>query len=298
MIAPEPRVSQWRSRTGRACRSALRLALLALAAVPALAETPPAQIAVSPPYVQVELGSKPINESLRLINMGKEPVSVEVTVEHWDLDERNQVRALTPNEQSLDQWMIVNPVRFDVPAGGTQVVRFAVRPRVRPEPGEHRAMIYFNQRSSGAAPQGQVQVMFRFGVAVYANVGAVSRTGVLHGIARQGTTNPPVFGFDIGSAGNANVRLGGQYAIWPEKDYPGQSATKPIAGLEKPDAKPPAPILTADTLPTTPVLPGTRRTILIQPGTRLPPGRYVLDINGDLGGTAIDKGLPFAVSGQ
>ena len=39
--------------------------------------------------------------------------------------------------------MIINPVEFTIPAGGEQVVRFAVRPRAQPEPGEHRAMVFF-----------------------------------------------------------------------------------------------------------------------------------------------------------
>jgi hypothetical protein len=272
------------------------LAVATLGPAAALAEPPPAQIAVSPPYVEVQLGGKPANESLRFTNMGKDPVSVEVTVEHWDLDEQNQVRPLAPTEQSLDQWMIVNPVRFEVQEGATQVVRLAIRPRVQPQSGEHRAMVYFNQRPSVEPAQARVQVLFRFGVAIYANVGEIRRMGVLNGIAREGSTNPPVFGFDIASQGNANVRLGGQYAIWPEKGYPGQAATAPLPGLEKPDFKPPTPIVAAGVLPSTPVLPGTRRTILVDPGVRLPAGRYVLDIDGDLGGGRIDRGLPFAIA--
>lgn len=51
----------------------------------------------------------------------------------------------------------------------------------------------------------------------------------------------------------------------------------------------------AGLLPSTPVLPDSRRQVLLPIKKDLPPGKYVLDIKGDLNGVAIKKGIPFTV---
>jgi hypothetical protein len=260
----------------------------------AQAEEPPAQIAVSPSKFEVEIGSKPSVESLRVFNLGSKPVTVTVSVATWDLDENSKVRIVEPTEQSLDQWLIINPLEFTIEEGQSQAVRFSIRPRVQPEPGEHRAMIYLTQQSEDDSSS-PVTVRFRLGVAIYGYSGEIQRTAVLHGISVDDDTQRVSAEFDIASDGDAHVRLRGQYSVWPASSYPGPERTEEIPDLELPKTSIPDPIVEAGFLPTTPVLAGTRRTIVLHTSKKLPPGDYVLDINGKLSNLTIDRGLPFTV---
>jgi P pilus assembly chaperone PapD len=255
---------------------------------------PPAQVAVSPSRVELQIGASPTTESLTLFNFGDEPVQIAVSVAHWDLDEQNAVRIIEPHEQSLDQWIVVNPLRFTVAAKSSQTVRYSIRPRVQPEPGEHRAMIYFDQVLP-RDPSEKLRVKFRMGVAIYAHAGEISREGKLNAIQVLGGTNPVSARFDISSKGTAHVRLLGQYAVWPAGRYPGHEGTSLFLELGNPGASLPEGPLIAGNLPAKPVLPDTRRNVLLHTPTKLPPGSYVLDLNGEIGSDSIDLGIPFTV---
>ena len=260
---------------------------------------PPAQVAVSPPRFELELGSKPVNESLKVLNLGEDPVTVEVSVYPWVLDENNQVQIVEPDEQSLDQWMVINPLRFTISGGGSQVVRFSIRPRIEPEPGEHRAIIYLKQILPEVTEErAPLRVSFRLGVGVYAWVGDVTREATIHSVELVPASNPPAFGFDISSSGTAHVRLEGQYAVWRAENFPGSEATSPIEGINTASAEAPEAVQEFGTLPTIPVLPGTRRSLSLQLLEDLPPGDYVLDLNGAVAGVAIDQAIRFEVRSE
>ena len=51
----------------------------------------------------------------------------------------------------------------------------------------------------------------------------------------------------------------------------------------------------AGRLTNSPVLADTRRQLVMPIKKKLPPGNYILDINGELDGVPIDKGIPFTV---
>ncbi len=276
------------------CKAAVLL--MALMAPAARGETaiPPAQIAVSPSRFELQIGPRPTTHSLNVMNMGRGPVTIEVAVATWDLDEANAIRILEPTETSLDQWMVINPLRFTIPAKSTQTVRFSIRPKVVPEPGEHRAMIYLNQVLDEAAPV-DLSVKFSFGVAVYGMAGEVTREGRLNAVVINPAAGPPLARFDISSLGSAHVRMNGQYAIYHADDYPGVEATTIIPELGRPGTELPEAVVAAGLLPARPILPGTRRTIPLDLAEKLAPGRYVLDINGELPGEPIDKALSFAI---
>ncbi len=254
-----------------------------------------AQVGLSPPKldITVDPSGKPSTHSIRIVNFSDQAAEVQVVVHNWDMDEDNQVRILPPDEQSLDQWMVINPLRFTLPADGSQAVRFSVRPKVRPEPGEHRAMIFFEQvPPEDKAPE--IRFIFRLGAAVYGQVGELTRIGELHAVEAGGYAA----GFDVGSVGTANVRFAGQYAVWPAATFPGAGATRPIDGLDQPGATVPEPIVEADLLPPTAVLPGTRRKVTLQLKEALAAGDYVLDLNGTLGETEVDLAVPFSSTGE
>jgi hypothetical protein len=252
----------------------------------------PPQVAISPSRFELDISPQPTTESVRIMNLSDTPIEVQVSVVNWDLDEANQVRVLEPTEQSLDQWMTINPLHFTVAPGETQNVRFSIRPRVAPEPAEHRAMIYLDQ-VLGDEPKGGVRMRFQYGVAVYGQVGERIRKGTLHGIDVRASGSQLSAVFDISSEGTAHVRMTGQYAVWPADAFPGPAATTVY------DSRAPAPsvVLQVGELPPLPVLPGCRRQLVLQELLTLAPGAYVLDINGDLSGMPLDRAVPFTVPG-
>lgn len=252
----------------------------------------PAQVAISPPRFELEIGAQPTTKSFRVINLGEEPIEVQVSVANWDMDEHNNVRVIEPTEQSLDQWMIVNPLHFSIPAGQSQTVRFSIRPRVEPAPGEHRAVVYLDQILSEKSQSSGVRVRFRYGVVVYGQVGDVVRRGRLHEVSVTASQRLVTAAFDITSEGTAHARMQGRYAVWPAAAYPGAEATE----LAKPGEPIAEEVLATGDLPSLPVLPGTRRQLVLDLTLALAPGSYVLDLNGALEGDKIDTGVPFTVA--
>jgi hypothetical protein len=151
-------------------------------------------------------------------------------------------------------------------------------------------MIYLDQ-ILGDEPRGGVRMRFQYGVAVYGQVGERVRSGTLHAVDVAADGGELAAIFDISSEGTAHCRMSGQYAVWPAGAFPGAAAT---AGY---DSRTPAPsaVLQVGDLPSLPVLPGSRRQLVLQEVLTLAPGAYVLDINGDLSGTLIDRAIPFTV---
>lgn len=294
-IPPHPSCRRSRHpRLRRRCSRSLLLLALWAPAPAALARppaAPPPQVAISPSRFEVEIGGAPTVESFRVINLGQDPLEVRISLANWELDDGNQVVVIAPTEQSLDQWMVVNPLRFTIPPSQAQTVRFSIRPRVRPEPGEHRAMIYLDQILPDEPAGTGIRLRFQYGVAVYGFAGDVVRAGTLHGV-RAAATDPLRFGFDVSSDGNAHVRMAGSFAIWPADLYPGSEHTGVIKARE---GELPEGALEAGDLPLLPVLPGTRRELSLEPGVELAPGDYVLDLNGSLEQRRIDLAIPFRV---
>jgi hypothetical protein len=237
----------------------------------ARAAAPPAQIAVSPSKFEMAIGPRPSTESITLMNLSEQDVEIDVAVANWTLDEANQIELVPPDEQSLDQWMVINPLHFTIPGHGSQTVRFSVRPRVAPEPGEHRAMIYFNQVLPEQSEH-VVRVRFSVGVAVYGLVGQVVRRGTLHEVDVVDSTNPLVARLDVSSEGSAHVRMAGQYAIYPADVYPGVEATTWDPAVGPNEIEVPELAISVGALPSRPVLPQTRREVLLQTRGDLPPG--------------------------
>jgi len=250
-----------------------------------------AQIGLSPSRFDLQLGERPTTESVRVFNFGKEPIDIQVSVVHWDLDEANQVRALPPTEQSLDQWLVINPLTFSINGESSQTVRFSIRPRVEPEPGEHRAMIYFRQLPPPTPPKG-ARFLYNVGIAVYGQVGEVTRHARIGKVELVGSS----ISLELTCLGTANARFAGQLSIWPADQYPGAEATKPFEDLKTEGWSPPEPVIAAGELPTTPILPGTTRTFTIPLDVSLAPGSYVLDLEGQLGDDRLDRAIELTVA--
>jgi hypothetical protein len=111
-------------------------------------------------------------------------------------------------------------------------VRVAIRPAGALAPGEHRAMVYFDEVLH-RAPRNSVGVRgrFRIGAAIYAYQGEPQRLGHISGLQvdAKGLTA------QLASGGTAHARLQGFYAIWRADAFPGLTAS-PFAPL--PEAPP------------------------------------------------------------
>ena len=255
---------------------------------------PPGQIGVAPSMLELSIGSKPVNESLRLFNLKKTPTKVSVEVYNWTLDENNEVKLLPPDEQSLDQWMLINPMSFILEPGKSQVVRLSVRPSVKPAPGEHRAIIYFTEEPVEGATETEdkpVEILFKLGVGIYAYADDVRRSSSM-----------PAFRFDnkaltlkapITNSGNVHTRLKGTYSIWEKKHFPGLNNAEKYM-KEEDSGKQPQGLVASGQLNQTPVLPGKTRTIITQLPEPRKPGSYIIAVSGELDEKKIEK--TFAVS--
>ena len=173
-------------------------------------------IAISPPRLEMHPESGKASESITVLNMSSNPMQLKVAVNNWDLDLDNKFRALAPTEQSLDQWLIINPVRLTIPANSQQTVRLAIRPRAKPEAGEHRAMIFFKQLPD---PTKKGQINFNVGVPVYAYYGDVKRTAEVHSI--DFNSSEMEFIFDVTNTGNSYVRPEGHYLVMSSENAGG-----------------------------------------------------------------------------
>lgn len=273
-------------------KSLLLVGILTVAAVSAQeGPAPPPQVAISPPRFELNIGPKPTTESIRVSNLGEEPVKVQVSVANWDLDEANRIRIIEPTEQSLDQWMLINPLSFTIPPGKSQNVRFSIRPRVEPTPGEHRAMIYLDQLLGDAPPGAGLRMRFQYGVAVYGQVGEALREGVVHGIDVRYDTGRVIGSFDISSTGNAHVRLDGRYTVWSADVFAKMHTT----GEGATTTEVPRNGVATGQLPSLPVLAGYRRQLGFDIDLPLDPGAYVIAVDGALSGSPVDLTASFDV---
>ncbi|MCW8962170.1 MAG: molecular chaperone [Gammaproteobacteria bacterium] len=255
---------------------------------------PPAQIAASPSVVQTTIGSKR-GESVKLFNLGEKPISVRVSVSNWELDENNRLRDIPPTPQSLDQWIVINPLEFVIPPRGTQTIRLVIRPRQKPEAGEHRAMIYFEEQLPDKLSPEEVRVKFRLGVAVYGLAGKIIREGRLKSLTLRQDQKKSTLLFDIESVGNANVRLDGQYTLWTKKGFPGEDKVA-FYNVRGKNGVIPEDVVQVQNLPTTPVLPNTQRALPVSVLMPEEPGEYVLLAKGKLAEKAFSKVFPITIS--
>ena len=213
------------------------------------------KLAISPSRIEMT-PEKKATESITVLNLGSSPMQVEVYIQNWDFDANNNYRALPPNEQSLDQWLIINPVRLTIPAKSQQTVRLAVRPRVKPDDGEHRAMVFFRQLND----QGKgLNYKFNVGVPIYAYFGEVKRDSELLGMDFD-----PIklqFVFDIANKGNAYVRPEGVFIAMKATDAGSDADILKKLDLEKMTVDGLG-ALASGKLAAKPVFAGTRRQVL------------------------------------
>jgi fimbrial chaperone protein len=256
-------------------------------------EPPPGQIGVAPSMFEIPISQKPVNQSVRIFNLKKTPTTVKVEVYNWTLDEKEEVKLLPPDSQSLDRWILINPLSFTVEPGKSQVVRFSIRPTVKPEPGEHRAMIYFIEQPSTAKADSAkaLEILFKLGVGVYGQADPVKHAGNLNQFSFDKASSSLIA--DISNSGNVHTRLKGNFSLWKKDAFPGLNAAGKLSEQQKPENQPKGLMLSGQ-INQSPVLAGSHRIIR----TRIPlpktPGSYVIAVNAEMDGKAIEKA--FAVT--
>lgn len=100
------------------------LFFLVLCANSFVAAQPTARMGISPDRYEIsfdERGGQ--TQSLMVQNLGDQPMTVMLSVGTWDLDDNNAIRIIPPSEISLDQWIVINPVRITIPPGTPQTIR-------------------------------------------------------------------------------------------------------------------------------------------------------------------------------
>ena len=225
-----------------------------------------ARMAISPPRLEIQLPEDGLyNGEFAVINVSDTVLNVELSLHHWDIDENNQVRIIEPTEQSLDQWLVVNPLKASIPENSTQTVRFAVRPRVKPLIGEHRAMIYIRELPDQARTS---KLTFRvtYGLPVYAHVGDIQRNAIVHSANLNNPDNLQIsFTLDAENTGRYYVRPNGRIGIWKLSEYPGNSQADEILSqiIDHENPSEQAPVFQKSIL-SKPILPATRRTQITQ----------------------------------
>ena len=252
-------------------------------------------IAVSPARIEVALTARPKTKTIKVVNYGKEATSVAVRVAHFDLDENNKVREIAPTPQSLDQWLIVRPLKVKIPPGKTATIRFAIRPLTRPAPGEHRAIIFLEQHDAKLdQPGNRLNIGYRIGVAVYAYASPKRIQSKLHAIAVSKSS----YSLDVESLGNSHSRITGMFGLWPKDKYPGDSSARASVASANASGKPNAAVAGSQIsgkLPSLPVLPGYRRKITKGWRQPLKSGLYRFVAVGAVGEAQFTRVLPVEI---
>jgi fimbrial chaperone protein len=257
-------------------------------------DTPPPQIAASPSRIELEISDKPANSSVKLFNLGDKAITVNTTVQHWDMDEFNRVRVIEPTPQSLDQWMIINPIHFTIAPGKSQTVRLSIRPNVQPDQGEHRGIIYFKQELPEEESGSGISVNFRLGIVVYGLAGTIVRSGELKAIRFKSGQGKGVIQADVLSTGNSSIRLQGQYSLWRKSEFPGSSRVPEYELSNKKEVR--EKVLQVGRLSPLPVLAGARRTLSTSVLLPRESGNYILFLRGKLEELSVSKEFAFTVS--
>ena len=265
----------------------LLLLIMAATTDRATADGPPGQVAISPSLVELSVDDGPVNGSIRMQNLKSEPVTVKVEVFNWTLDERNNVKLLPGDPQSLDRWLLISPLFFTIEPGSSQVIRYSVRPGVRPEPGEHRAMIYLSEQGEGHGPEGQgFRIRFRYGLAMYGYSGSRRESAEIEGLSLD--KGSLALKAVVRNTGNIHTRLTGSYAIWKPGSFPGFRQMMKMIEEGQGGLRPEGLIATGS-LHSTPILPGQRRTITEPLGAAGPKEGCEVSIIGRIGGSRIEK---------
>lgn len=245
------------------------------------------QFGIQPSMFMLEIGDKPLNENLTVLSLKKRPVTMRVELYAWTIDERGEIKLVPSSPKTLDQWMIVNPMRFTIPPSGKQVIRFSIRPRIKPEPGEYRAIMYLIEQPDSTAAKGNVaQFLGKFGIGVYGFVPPVVHAPKLLDISYNRAET--IISLHLRNGGNVHTRFRGRYFAWKQESFPGLNSVRKMQEGFDP-GKEPKGYLCSGSFPGDPVLAGTERRYRIKVAIPKNSGPSVVAVIGELDEKPVEK---------
>ena len=254
---------------------------------------PAARMGISPDRYQVsfdERGGE--TQSLVIQNLSDKPLHLSLSVSNWDLDESNQISVAPPTENSLDQWIVINPVKITVPPATPQTVRWAILPRLKPQPGEYRAIIFIEEDlpEQQAADGTEVRMKMRYGMPIYAQVGEAVESARLQQVtvASDGTSAA----LELLNDGNKHARLGGNYGIWPSSEFPGSDKALGMLRELSPEEAGSVDFMVGN-LPGSVILPGDQRALPVT-FAGLEEGEYTIQFNATFAQLEITNTIGFS----
>lgn len=258
---------------------------LSIIAVPSTAwaqEMPTSgQVGITPEKFIIDLDEGPRIHAYRLINMGSKPIRVAVDVTSFDMDEKNRLVRVPPDETALENWVVINPLEVEIPPNDSRVVRFSIRPAMELPEGEYRMAMQFRQMRLPEADTGHdldedasglvFRSRFNIRSAIYATVGSIERTGRVLDHRLEADT----LWLKVRNTGNGHIRLAGNWALW-SRDGSGNARTEPP--------------LYQGRLAARPVMPGDTRWLPVPLGESIAPGDYRIRLDARIGDQEIRDG--------
>jgi len=182
------------------------------------------EIIVYPNFVELNFSKTPnkfVSKVIQVENPGNEIVRVRAYVKSWNLDDFGSVKFLeTPDTYSLDNYIKFNPKEFDLLPGQKQGIRLTAK---LPEgvDGEFRSIIFFEtvtSRKTALSPDKNdlsIDVNFksRYGIAVYAYKGKISRNAVIEDLKFQKMEESNYLIAYIKNEGNIHSNIEGEMSI-------------------------------------------------------------------------------------
>ncbi len=254
---------------------------------------PAPRMGISPDRYYVEFDERGGDtQSLLVQNLSDQPLSLTLSVSNWELNENNQISVVPPNERSLDQWIVINPLNITIPPGSPQTIRWAIMPRLQPDPGEYRAIIFIEENLAQQEQQQngtQVRMNMRYGLPIYAQVGEALLQAELHDmrIARTGDS----LSLELSNVGTSHARMSGNYGIWPSAEFPGSERALEILQELNPDNIDEADFIVGN-MPAAVILPGFRRSVPLPLGLERS-GEFTIQLNAAFAQLRIEDALSF-----
>ena len=253
-------------------------------------------ISVSPASLTLDISGRPEEGEIVAVNMGEETISLNTVVRNYDLDEKNNLRLITSDQQSMDLWTVVSPPNFKLKPGQSLGLKVFIKPKNRPQPGEHRAIILFTT-ARGKAGLAKDTPEFLASVTLFGLAGTVDRKGEVLDMSLFPAEEGLRLTTKIQSTGAGHVMMEGQYTVWRKKDF--KTGGEPVLyTLTGEGGNLPNEVISAGELPEVPVLAGSARDI--HQTITLPenPGEYLVYVLGSLGEEGFSRTLPFRVEKQ
>ncbi|MCX8160711.1 MAG: hypothetical protein N3G18_07250 [Candidatus Saccharicenans sp.] len=218
--------------------------------------------------IRLELKVGPGSQRTEVIyvrNNSPRPVRLKVYTENWTLGEdgsRNFIGS-QPTSFSCRDWIRVNPFDFRLQPEEIKTVRFTVSVPAEAEAGGYHAGISFEQvpEAPSGSRLGQVAFTGKIVAAVYVLVGKVQIEGSLEDLVFESAGDTQAVKLRLSNPGRTHFRLKGEVRL-------NTTEGRKVLELEVPDE---------------PVLPQSRRWVVIPLKEKLNPGNYRAEVRLDIG---------------